>query len=67
VLGPDGSTVATLFAGPLGPGSYTYQWNGRLADGTIAVPGQYQVQVAVVDPLGAVTQPAPFQVAPASP
>ena len=67
VLGPDGSTSATLFAGALGPGSYAYAWNGRLTDGSIAAPGQYQVQVAVVDSLGTVTQAAPFQVAAASP
>jgi hypothetical protein len=67
VLGPDGSTVATLFAGELGVGSYAYPWSGRLADGSVPPPGQYEVQVSVADPLGTVTQPAPFQVTAASP
>jgi hypothetical protein len=67
VLGPDGSTVATLFAGALGAGSYSYPWNMRLSDGTLAAPGQYEVQVSVADPLGTVTQPAPFQVTAAPP
>jgi flagellar hook assembly protein FlgD len=67
VVGPDGSTVAALFAGELGAGSYSYQWNVTLPDGTPAPPGQYEVQVSVADPLGTVTQPASFQVAAVSP
>jgi flagellar hook assembly protein FlgD len=67
VLGPDGSTVATLFAGELGTGSYSYPWNVTLPDGTPAPPGQYEVQVSVADFLGTVTQPASFQVTAASP
>jgi flagellar hook assembly protein FlgD len=67
VVGPDGSTVATLFAGELGAGSYSYPWNVTLPDGTPAPPGQYEVQVSVADPLGTVTQPASFQVAAVSP
>jgi hypothetical protein len=67
VLGSDGSTVATLFTGGLDSGSYGYPWSVRLADGTPAPPGQYQVQVSVVDPLGTVTQTAPFQVTGGSP
>jgi hypothetical protein len=59
--------VSTLFAAPLDAGSYSYPWNVRLADGTPAPPGQYQLQVSVIDPLGTVTQPAPFQVTAASP
>jgi hypothetical protein len=67
ILAPDGSAPATLFVGPLGPGTYSDIWNGYLADGGIAPAGQYQVQVVATDPLGTVTQTAPFQVAAASP
>jgi hypothetical protein len=63
IVAPDGSTVATLFSGALGPGSYGYVWDGRLPDGSTAPAGHYQVQVAVVDVLGAVTQAAAFDVA----
>ncbi len=62
ILAPDGSTAATLFAGPLAPGTYTYSWDGHRPDGTTAVAGHYQVQVAVVDALGTVTQTAGFDV-----
>ncbi len=33
VLGPDGSIVATLFDGFVGAGTFSYAWNGLLADG----------------------------------
>lgn len=62
ILGPDGSTVATLFQGPLGAGTYSYTWNGLLADGTPAPAGHYQALVSVVDGFGTVSQPAGFDV-----
>jgi flagellar hook assembly protein FlgD len=67
ILAPDGSTAATLFQGELAAGTYSYTWNGLLADGTPAPAGNYQVLVAVTDALGTVTQPAPFAVAAAPP
>jgi hypothetical protein len=56
VLGPDGSTLATLFQGALDGGIYSYEWTATLPE------GQDQVSVTVVDPLGTVTQTAPFTV-----
>jgi flagellar hook assembly protein FlgD len=67
ILGPDGSTVAILFQGGLGAGTYSYTWNGLLADGTPAPAGHYQVLVTVVDALGTVTQTAGFDVTAAPP
>jgi len=63
VLAPDGSTVATLFEGPLAAGMYSYGWNALLADGTPAPPGHYQLLVTAIDTLTTVTQPAGFDVA----
>jgi hypothetical protein len=67
VLGPDGSTVATLFDGFLGAGTFSYAWNGLLADGTPAPPGHYQAVVTAVDTLGTVTQTAGFDITAAPP
>jgi hypothetical protein len=67
ILAPDGSTAATLFGGELGPGTYTFAWDGRLGDGSTAPDGQYQVEVTLLDPLGTVMQTAPFAVASAPP
>jgi hypothetical protein len=67
VLGPDGSAVATLFEGFLGAGTFSYGWNGLLADGSPAPPGRYQALVAVVDSLGSVTQTAGFDITAAPP
>ena len=67
ILGPDGSTAATLFAGTLGPGTYAYGWDGHLADGSVAPDGQYQVLVSVDDAVGTVTQTATFAIASAPP
>jgi len=61
VLGPDGSTLATLFQGPLDGGIYSYAW-------TVTPPeGQDQIAVTAVDSLGTVTQSAPFTVTTAPP
>jgi len=59
--------LATVFAGELTPGSYSFGWTAVLGDGTPAPSGHYQVQVSVVDPLGTVTQTASFDVAPPPP
>ncbi len=67
ILGPGGSTVATLFSGSLGAGTYTEVWNGRLADGSTAPNGHYQVLVSAADPLATVTQAAAFDVSSAPP
>jgi flagellar hook assembly protein FlgD len=67
VLGPDGSTVATLFEGALGAGTFSYAWSGLLGDGTQAPAGHYQVQVTATDTLGTVTQTAGFDIASAPP
>ncbi len=63
VVGPDGAVIAAVFAGPLGPGDYSFGWNGTGVDGLPAVPGSYQVVVSVVDLFGTVTQPGAFAVA----
>jgi N-acetylmuramoyl-L-alanine amidase/FlgD Ig-like domain len=63
VLGPDGSPVVTVFAGPLQAGAYSFGWNGLGPDGSPAPAGHYQVSVSVVDALATVTQTAPFDVA----
>jgi flagellar hook assembly protein FlgD len=67
ILAPDGSTVTTLFAGQLDAGTYSFGWDGRLADGSTAPDGHYQVLVTVGDALGAVTQTAVFDVTSAPP
>ena len=67
IVAPDGSTVATLLSGELGPGTYSSGWDGRVADGSTAPDGHYQVVVSVVDALGTVTQAAAFDVASAPP
>ena len=63
IVAPDGSTVATLFEGPLTAGTYSYGWNALLGDGTPAPAGHYQVLVTATDALTTVTQPAGFDVA----
>jgi len=67
VVGPDGSTLAVLFQGALGEGTYSYPWAAALPGAAPAPPGQYQLQVAAVDALATVVQTAPFQVSPATP
>jgi hypothetical protein len=64
VLGPDGSTLAVLFQGALGAGTYSYPWTAALPGGAPAPPGQYEAQVTAVDALTAVTQTAVFAVSP---
>ena len=63
VLGPDGSILSTLFEGSLGAGTFSYVWNGLLADGTQAPPGHYQVLVTAIHTLATVTQTAGFDIA----
>ncbi len=67
ILAPDGSAVATLFSGPLVPGTYTYGWDGHRPDGSAALAGHYQLQATVVDAIGTVTQTAGFDVVSAPP
>jgi flagellar hook capping protein FlgD len=67
VLGPDGSTLSTLFEDPLGAGTFSYAWNGLLADGTQAPAGHYRVSVTAIDTLATVTQTAGFDIAAAPP
>jgi flagellar hook assembly protein FlgD len=67
ILAPDGSTVATIFAGPLGAGTYSFGWDGHMADGSTAPDAHYQVLVSVADALGTVTQTAGFDVTSAPP
>ena len=67
IVAPDGSTVTTVFAGQLGADAYTFAWDGRTADGGVALAGHYQVLVSVADALGTVTQGASFDVTSAPP
>ena len=62
ILAPDGSTVTGIFAGQLATGTYSFGWDGHLADGAMAPDGHYQVLVSVADALGTVTQTAGFDV-----
>ena len=59
--------MATLFDGFLGAGTFSYAWNGLLADGTQAPAGRYQVLVTAIDTLATVTQTAGFDIAVAPP
>lgn len=45
VLGPDGATAAMLYQGMLQPGSWAFDWNGRMADGRAPPMGSYQIQI----------------------
>jgi hypothetical protein len=45
VLNPQDQPLRVLFEGPLSPGKWAIQWDGRLADGTQADPGKYLIQV----------------------
>lgn len=45
VLGPDGAQAVMLYQGMLQPGSWAFDWNGRLADGGAPPGGTYQIQV----------------------
>jgi len=67
ILAPDGSTVTTIFAGQLGAGTYSFGWDGHMADGSAAPDGHYQVLVSVADALGTVMQTAGFDVTSAPP
>lgn len=52
VVGPDGAQVVLLYQGTLEPGTWVFDWNGKLADGGKPAPGDYRIQVES----GAVTQ-----------
>jgi hypothetical protein len=45
VLNPQDQSLRVLFEGPLSPGKWAIQWDGRLSDGTEADPGKYLIQV----------------------
>ncbi len=45
VLNPQEQSLRVLFEGPLSPGKWAIQWDGRLADGTRAESGKYLIQV----------------------
>jgi hypothetical protein len=45
VLKPDGTQAVLLYQGMLQPGSWAFDWNGRLSDGEAPAPGTYQIQV----------------------
>ncbi len=63
VVAANGTTVATVFQGPLGPGSYSFGWNALGADALPVAPGGYRVVVSVTDGLGQTAQAAAFDVA----
>lgn len=52
VLDPDGAQAVLLYQGVLGPGTWAFDWNGKLVDGAAPPPGTYQIQVMS----GSVTQ-----------
>ena len=45
VLNEDGVELKLLYAGVLDPGDRVFVWDGRLADGSLAQPGRYRIQV----------------------
>ncbi len=45
VLRPDGAPAVLLYEGLLAAGIWAFDWNGRLADGSLPAPGTYQIQV----------------------
>lgn len=45
VLEPNGSQAVMLYQGMLKPGSWIFDWNGRLADGEAPPVGTYQIQI----------------------
>jgi hypothetical protein len=45
VMNPQEQSLRVLFEGPLSPGKWAIQWDGRLADGTQAESGKYLIQV----------------------
>ena len=55
VLEPNGAQAVLLYQGLLQPGSWAFDWNGRLADGEHPPAGTYQIQVVS----GAVTMSKP--------
>ena len=63
VVAADGTAVATVFSGPLDPGSYSFGWNALGVDGLAVAPGSYQVVVSVTDAVGTTLQTAVFAVA----
>jgi hypothetical protein len=61
VVERQGSVVATVYSGPLGPGQQTIVWNG-LVNGLRVPDGAYDVAIQVSDTLGTVTISAPLTV-----
>lgn len=55
VLEPNGNQAVLLYQGLLQPGSWAFDWNGRLSDGGRPPAGTYQIQVVS----GAVTLSKP--------
>jgi flagellar hook assembly protein FlgD len=45
ILDSTGHEVRALFAGPVQPGEWIFQWDGLLPDGKPAPPGDYQIDV----------------------
>jgi flagellar hook assembly protein FlgD len=45
VLKEDGTEAAFLYQGSLPAGQWVFGWDGKLADGSPAQPGSYQIQV----------------------
>lgn len=45
VVGPGGIQAVMLYQGMLQPGSWAFDWNGRLANGGAPPAGTYQIQV----------------------
>jgi len=54
-----GSVVATVFSGPLGPGPQSVVWNGQ-SNGVRVPDGAYEVVVQIFDALGTVAISAPL-------
>ncbi|HVZ80702.1 MAG TPA: FlgD immunoglobulin-like domain containing protein [bacterium] len=42
-----GVEVTPLYSGSLGTGHWVFEWDGRLANGELAAPGFYQIEVRV--------------------
>jgi len=58
ILDKNGGELLLLYQGPLQPGTWAFDWDGKLGDGRAAAPGKYQIQMLS----GGVTQVKNIQI-----
>ncbi|MER3410329.1 MAG: hypothetical protein C4306_09590 [Thermoleophilia bacterium] len=57
----EGTAVALLFVGVLGPGQQAFLWDGSVPTGRLG-PGRYEVVVTATDTIASVSQSASLDV-----